>query len=307
MDTLTPAGTRIASQNRSEHIALAMLFAGAVAIAFSPIFVRLSELGPTATAFWRVAFAAPALGAWLTVENRRRGPAARRPRSTRDWGWLALAGFCYAGDLAVWHWSLKLTSVANSTLLANFAPIFVTPAAYFLFGERFRPAFLVGLVLAIAGAALLMGQSLTLSPAHLLGDGLGLVTAAFYGGYMLVLSRLRSAFSTATVMAWTALFTAVLIFPVALASGESLIATTARGWTVLLTLALFSHAGGQSLIAYAFAHLPTSFSSVALLLQPAIAALLAWVILSEPLGPLQALGGAVVLAGIVIARRASQG
>src|SRR5258708_31267964 len=215
MDTLTPAGTRIASQNRSEHIALAMLFAGAVAIAFSPIFVRLSELGPTATAFWRVAFAAPALGAWLTVENRRRGPAARRPRSTRDWGWLALAGFCYAGDLAVWHWSLKLTSVANSTLLANFAPIFVTPAAYFLFGERFRPAFLVGLVLAIAGAALLMGQSLTLSPAHLLGDGLGLVTAAFYGGHMPVVRRARRAFPPPTLTAWSPRFPTGPAFPAA--------------------------------------------------------------------------------------------
>jgi drug/metabolite transporter (DMT)-like permease len=89
------------------------------------------------------------------------------------------------------------------------------------------------------------------------------------------------------------------------AAGETLIATTLFGWTVLLGLALFSHAGGQSLITYALAHLPASFSSVGLLLQPAVAALLAWSLLGESLGWLQAMGGVVVLAGIVTARWAS--
>jgi drug/metabolite transporter (DMT)-like permease len=254
-----------------------------------------------------VAFAAPALMLWLTLEQRRLGPAARRPAGARDWWLLALAGFTFAGDLAVWHWSIRLTSVANSTLFANFAPIFVTPAAWLLFGERIRPAFVLGGLLAIAGAVLLMGDSLSLSFDHILGDELGVVTAAFYAAYMLVVSRLRLVFSTATIMAWSAAVTAILLIPVALLSGESLVATSFYGWAVLLGLALVSHAGGQSLIAYAFAYLPASFSSVALLLQPAVAAVLAWLLFGEALGPLQALGGVVILAGLVIARRASQG
>lgn len=302
---VTPAAA-VPTGARAERIALAALLAGACAIAFAPIFVRLSELGPSATAFWRVAFAVPALFLWLGLEQHRLGPAARRPATARDWWLLGLAGFCFAGDLAFWHWSIRLTSVANSTLLANFAPIFVTPAAWLLFGERIRPAFLAGMALAILGAGLLMSQSLTLSADHILGDALGIVTAAFYAAYMLAVSRLRATFSTATIMAWSAIATAILLWPVALASGESLVATTAYGWAVLLGLALLSHSGGQSLIAYAFAHLPASFSSVALLLQPAVAALLAWLLFAEPLGPLQALGGAVILGGIVLARRASQ-
>jgi drug/metabolite transporter (DMT)-like permease len=289
--------------HRAQRTALILLLTGAVAISFSAIFVRLSELGPIATAFWRVALAAPALGVWLAAEQRHLGPAARRPRGARDWGWLLLAGFCYAGDLATWHWSIKLTSVANSTLLANFAPVFVTPAAYLLFDERITTIFVVGLALAIGGAALVMGDSLTLSTAHIAGDGLAIVTAAFYAGYFLVLRHLRSVFSTATIMTWSAVVTAVLLLPLALASDETLIATTAFGWTILILLALISHVGGQSLIAYAFAHLPASFSSVALLLQPTLAAVLAWLILGESLGWLQALGGALVLLGIATARR----
>ncbi len=307
MDDLATAPIAASTHRpRGERWALLMLFGGAVAIAFSPIFVRLSELGPTATAFWRVALAAPVVVLWRAVETRRKGAVARTPRGGGEYLMLFLAGLGFAGDLGFWHWSIKLTSVANSTLLANFAPIFVAPAAYVLFGERFRPAFLLGVVLGIAGAALLMGQSLTLSASHILGDCLGIVTAAFYAGYMLAISRLRATFSTATTMAWSAVISALLLFPVAYVSGEALLPTTAYGWAVLLGLALFSHVGGQSLIVYAFAHLPASFSSVALLLQPAIAALLAWTLLAEPLGVWQALGGAVVLAGIVIARRASQ-
>jgi drug/metabolite transporter (DMT)-like permease len=80
----------------------------------------------------------------------------------------------------------------------------------------------------------------------------------------------------------------------------------ATGWRVIFALALVSQVGGQSLIAYAFAHLPASFSSLSLLLQPAVAALLAWMILGEGLSLPQALGGIVILGGIAAASRASK-
>src|SRR5262245_44701881 len=103
------ATTSTPAEAARQRVALAALLAGACAIAFAPIFVRLSELGPSATAFWRVTFAVPALMLWLTVEQRRLGPAARRPATRRDWWLLFLAGFTFAGDLAVWHWSIRLT------------------------------------------------------------------------------------------------------------------------------------------------------------------------------------------------------
>lgn len=289
---------------RAERGALIALIAGALAIAFSPIFVRLSELGPTATAFHRVALAVPLLWACLAIERRREGAAPRPPR--RQIWMLIFAGVCFSADLAFWHWSIKLTSVANATLFANFTPIFVTVGAYFLLGERVRPSFLLGLALALGGAVLLMGDSLTLSLDHLLGDGLGIVTAVFYGGYLLVVTRLRGTVSVARIMLWSGVVTATVLFPVAILSGESVVPKTLHGWLILIGLAWGSHAAGQSLIAYALAHLPASFSSVALLVQPVGAALLAWSLLAEPLGILQALGGAVVLAGVLVARRATR-
>lgn len=296
---------RLAPADRTARIALAALLAGALGIAFAPIFVRLSEIGPSATAFWRLGFAVPVLLLWMRLEPAG-GTRARKPSTWSDHLRLTAAGLFFAGDLAVWHWSIKFTSVANATLLANFAPIFVTLVSWLVFKERFSRTFVLGLALALAGAVVLMGRSLNLSTEALFGDALGLLTAMFYGGYILAVGRLRAEFSTATIMTWSGVVTALALLPVALLSGESLIAPTAQGWAVLLGLALFSHAGGQSLIAYALAHLPAAFSSVSLLLQPAAAAVLAWLLLGEPLGPWQALGAAVVLVGILLARRGSR-
>ena len=99
----------------------------------------------------------------------------------------------------------------------------------------------------------------------------------------------------------------MILLPVALASGEPMLPASAAGWLVLLGPRLDHARGGQGLIAYALAHLPAAFSSVGLLLQPVMAAVFAWVLLAEPLVALQIAGGAVVLAGIYLARRGSKG
>ena len=281
--------------------ALGALLLGATCIALSPIFVRVSEAGPTATAFWRVALAIPAL--WLLVWLR---PRAYGRRYSGKWPLLLAAGFAFAGDLGFWHASVKLTSVANSTLLANLASIFVTLAAWIFLRERPTRVFLAGLGAALVGVTLVMHTSLEFSPTGLTGDALGVVTAMFYAGYILAVKSLRDRGETTLhLMAVTTTITALFLFPAALASGEQMLPSSAFGWWMLIGLALVSHAAGQGLIAYALAHLPAAFSSVGLLFQPVMAALFAWVLLSESLVPLQVLGGLVVLAGIYLARRGS--
>ena len=280
--------------------ALAALLAGATCIALSPIFVRVSEAGPTATAFWRVALAVPVL--WLLYSRSRKTTR----RYSGKWPLLLAAGFAFAGDLAFWHTSIQLTSVANSTLLANLASIFVTLAAWIFLRQRPGGLFLAGLGAALGGVALLVHTSLGFSATGLAGDALGVVTAVFYAGYLLAVKALRDRGETTLhLMAVTSTITALILFPVALASGEQMLPASAFGWWMLIGLALVSHAAGQGLIAYALAHLPAAFSSVSLLLQPVMAALFAWALLAEGLVPLQILGGFVVLVGIYLARRGS--
>jgi drug/metabolite transporter (DMT)-like permease len=299
---------------------LTALFAGAAAIAFAPIFVRLSEVGPIATGFYRLALALPAIWVWDRATRRNRGGAAGEanasaaasaesasapPFETASWVGLIIAGLCFAGDLALWHWSLRFTSVANATLFPNLAPVFVTLFGWLLWRERVRPLFVCGMMVAIAGAGLLMGDSVRLSRVHLAGDALALATAVFYAGYIVAVARLRRHLSTAAIMLKSGVVTAAALLLLAVATGERMWPATMGGWATLAGLALISHAAGQSLIAYALAHLPATFSAVGLLLQPAIAALLAWLLFAEAIGGWQAAGALVILAGIVLARRGS--
>ena len=281
------------------------LFAGAVFIALSPIWVRVSDVGPTASAFWRVCLAVPLL--WILYFSLK----TKETKAIKtQFPLLVVAGIAFAGDLVFWHWSIQYTSVANSTLLANLASIFVTLAAWLLWKQRPSGLFLAGLAAALFGVALLVRASLAGStvtaPTALLGDALGVVTAMFYAWYLLSVKGLRErGAGTLGLMAVTTTITAVILLPVALASGDVLLPAGAAGWLKLLGLAWISHAAGQGLIAYALAQLPAGFTSVGLLLQPVIAAFFAWMLLGEPLVALQIAGGAVVLAGIYLARKAS--
>lgn len=299
-----PANTaRDAGATRTRSLrtgALTALLVGACAIAFAPIFVRLSETGPTASAFWRTALAVPFLWGWARAAARAPGDAASPFAAP-----MLLAGLFFAGDLAVWHVSILFTSVANSTLLANLAPIFVTVGAWALFGQRVTRTFLAGMAIAMAGAFVLVGPSFGSGERQLLGDALGVVTAMFYGAYMLAVAHLRETRSTARIMAVSTTVCAAALLPLAALAGETLLPATGTGWLTLFGLALVCQTAGQSLIAYAMAHLPASFSAVSLLLQPAMATLYAWAILGEGAGLAQLAGGAVVLAGIWLARKGS--
>ena len=81
---MTEALAPTARPERGARIAFAILLLGAAGIAFAPIFVRLSEVGPTATAFWRVCLAVPVLWLWMSVDDRRSDTPARTPESLRD-------------------------------------------------------------------------------------------------------------------------------------------------------------------------------------------------------------------------------
>lgn len=290
----------VSSPTIQSRFALLALLLGGVAIGGSPIFVRLSEVGPLATAFWRVTLALIPL---LIVSLAQRRQSVARPTRLADYAMLVLPGVFLAVDLATWHLAIGLTSVANATLLANLAPVFVTLIGWLLFRSAVTKVFLSGLVVAIAGVVILKGGPFALGDGDMRGDGLAVLAAACYAGYILAIGRLRSRFDTLRIMLWSSAAAAVCIFPIVIAFEGNPFPATFHGWAVLVGLAFISHAGGQVAITYALAYLPAAFSSLTLLLQPVVAAILAWVLLGETIGTMQAIGGAIVLVGILIARR----
>ena len=291
--------------NKRKQIAFIALIIGAICISFAPILVRVSELEPNATAFQRVFLALPLTFIWMLLSQKQTIKSTDSSLSGSEILLLLLPGVFFAGDLGFWHWSIRYTTIANATLFANFAPIYVTLAAVVLFKERFNRNFFVALVIAITGSIILMGKSASLSDEYIKGDILGMITAIFYAAYLISVGRLRARFNTASIMFCTSLSAAMVLLPVSLFFGDALIPETNTGWGILISLAWISHVGGQGLIVYALAHLSTAFSSVSLLVQPVFAAMLAWYLFAEILTPLQISGGMIVLFGIYLARRAS--
>jgi drug/metabolite transporter (DMT)-like permease len=300
--TLASTTTPAASQSRA---ALAVLLLGAVAVSFSGIFVKISELGPSATGFHRLFLALPLLLLWQGVEARHETRAPAKPNALRDFWVLCLPGLYLATDLVCWHWSIRLTTAATATLLGNTAPIFVTLAAWLFYGQRFRPGFVLGLVVALAGVTALIG-GVSLDPTHVIGNLAGIGAGITYAGYIMTLKTARERFSTAQVMSWTAISGTVVMLIAALVSRESLLPPSLEGWAILLGLAWVSQVGGQSMIAWALRHLPVAFSSVSMLVNPVATFFFAWFLIGERLTPWQILAGAVVLAGIMIARLYSE-
>ncbi|CAN5362001.1 DMT family transporter [soil metagenome] len=284
--------------------AFAALLLGGVCIGFAPIFVRWADTGPVASAFWRMLIASAVL--WLWRLWAARGKTLAPLVISRD---AVLSGLMFAGDLAVWHFSILLTTVANATLLANLAPVIVTLSAWWLGGQKPRSAFLAGLAVALVGAATLVGLSFHGATTGALGDLLGIATAFFYAAYMFSITRARATTDALTLMAVSSSVTAIALLPIAfgfsIAQHTPFVPGSLQGWAVLAGLALLAQVAGQTLIALAAARLPVALSSTTLLIQPLVATVAAWAWFYERLSVQQCIGAVVLLAGLYFARRSS--
>lgn len=286
--------------------AFAALIAGGVAIGFSPIFVRLSDLGPLASGFFRLALAVPVLAVMQMAWGRSE---TRSTPGRGDYLLLTLAGLLFAADIVCWHLSLFQTSVADATLIANTAPIMVAAGAALFFHERMKPLFLAGLGLAILGVVALALQKVGgAEPRNrMLGDALALGASATYASYLLLITRMRRRFGAPFLVLFTTTVSALAILPLALLWSPTMLPTALSGWAVVLGLALVAHAGGQGLITYALAHLPAAFASLASLVQAGVAAIAAWAIFGEDLTLLKIASAIAIFAGITMCRRAGTG
>jgi drug/metabolite transporter (DMT)-like permease len=301
--TITLSGPLVPSlptERRSFAPAYVALVLGAVAMGVSPVFVRWvsPEVGPFASAFWRVALALPLLYGWMRAEEA----GGHRAHSAATWPTL-IAGAAFAGDLFFWHLAILGTTVANATFFATTAPVFVVLATWLVWARRPRLATIAGLALCLLGGSALLGESLQVAPGRILGDLYGLATAVFFGLYFLAIERARAHASAARVTFVSSLVTAAILLLVALVFDAARFwPTTLPGSAALLGLAWLSHAGGQGLLAVALGRLPAVFSSLVIFLEALVAAAAGSLLLGEGVSFVQAAGGALILLGIWIAR-----
>src|SRR3954470_2606634 len=139
--------------------AFTALCAGVAAMGVSPIFVRYAaaDVGPMASAFWRVFLALPVLYAWMRLEE---GAGPGRPAQLVLDRATILAGIAFAGDLFFWHLAILNTTVANATFFATTAPLFVILIVWLVLRQHVARSTFLGLLLCLLGGAALIGQSI---------------------------------------------------------------------------------------------------------------------------------------------------
>ena len=287
------------SQHRPHPLAFPALLFGNIVLAFGPWLVRLSDVGPVAVGFWRLILALPFL--WLLA--RATGQPAHWPRRTLVLIILA-AAFFYALDLAAWNASIRMTKLGNSTLFGN-SGSFVF-AIYGLFLAHRAPSLKQGsaLLLAFAGAALLMSRSYELSPKHFAGDMLALFAGLFYGGYLIFVERGRSDLKPLPLLLLSTLFSTPLMLAISAGLGETI---WPHKWAPLLIFALSSQVVGQGLLVYSIGTLPPLVVGLALLTQPAISAAIGWIVYGETLSATDIAGAIAIAAALVLVRLPERG
>ncbi len=282
--------------------ALATMLLGAVLISTSAVFVRWVEMGPTASAFWRMALAAGMLLPLLAIAVRRDGSAfAPTPRVL---GLVAIAAVFFALDLWMWHRSILYVGVGMATLLGNFQVFALATYGALVLGEHGGWRLWAGLSLAIAGLALMLVPGWAGFDARFhLGVGFGLGTAAAYAGFLIAFRKAqgtRGAASNESLLWWMCLCTALLLLPMTLAGGEALLPRKAGDWGSLFAYAFIAQVCGWLVIGKAMPKLSAGVLGLCLLLQPLMAYVWDAALFGTRLDALGLAGLGLSLAGIFL-------
>jgi drug/metabolite transporter (DMT)-like permease len=279
-------------------IALALAVAG---IAWSAIFVRWAGIPGVASAFYRVSIAAGVLVPWRIARG------ATRQVSRRAVGLALAGGVFFALDLAFWNTAVMRTNATIASLLGNGTPIFVGLMTWAVLRRRPNASFWMGLALAALGCAAIASADLfRVRSAHagsLSGDALAVTASVFFAAYLTTTERIRATMDTLTFSTLAIAGSVATLAVICVANHVPLAGYPPRTWAALVGLGLVSQLGAYFALVGAMGRLPATVTSVGLLAQVPCTAVLAILLLGEPLSSLQIAGGAVVLAGIYVVTR----
>lgn len=269
---------------------------GVISVSLSAIFVKLANADSGVIAFYRMLFSIIIMLPWFLMKYRHEV----KRLSKRDWIFSSIAGIFLAFHFILWFESLNYTSVASSTVLVTMQPLFAFVGTYLFFKEKITLKTLLAGSIAIIGSVLISWGDFQISGSALYGDILALIACALVTGYLLFGQDVRQRLSlvTYTMVVYT-ISTITLFFYVVL-KNESFGPYPAMDWMWFLLLAIIPNLLGHNLFNWSLKWVSTNVISIAILFEPVGAAILAIIVFQEYLTVTQIVGGAIVIAGIML-------
>jgi drug/metabolite transporter (DMT)-like permease len=269
------------------------LIIGIIAISFSSIFVKWSDAPVSVQGMYRLVFTL-----FLMLPFTLKHIKALKSISLREWLLLVLSGTFLALHFLFWMGSLKLTTVASSTILLSLQPVFVMAGAYFAFREKTSKPAIIGMLVAITGAVMIGWGDIGISKQHIQGDILSILGTIVVAVHMLIGQKLLKTIPAA-IYSFSVFLSAVIVF----AGYNTLLHIPMTGysdkdWGIFLLLAIVPTVFGHVLFNWLLKYVTAATISMAILGEPVGATLLAYLLLNETLTFSQWAGGAIVLLGL---------
>jgi drug/metabolite transporter (DMT)-like permease len=297
------------TQNKliTNGLSFVILAIAIVALAFSPIFTKLSELelSPTTIIFDRLWISSLIVSCWQLIGTFQSEQAnlTKSNSNYHEKKLLFLASFSATASALLWAISFTQTSIASSTVLRSLTPLFISLGAWLILKQHFKSQFIIGMILAIIGAMVIGWDDLQVGNDYLLGDGIAILSAALHGVNILTVGYLRErGCTTERVLLWRCVTGSLIILPVLLLTNTQLLPISLLGWSTVIALAVVCQTFGQGLLVFSLQQFSSSFVGIFALLKPLVTALLAWVIFAEVVSATSAIALVLILFGIYLAQ-----
>lgn len=277
--------------DRSRSISMPLIIS-IIAISFSAIFVKWSAAPASILSMYRMLFASILM---LPIVWKKR--AEFKKIRKKDWIFLLFSGMFLALHFVLWFGSLKLTTVASSTIILALQPIVSLVGGFLLFKERSTASALLTMGIAIIGAVMIGWGDFGLSKGAILGDILSFFSVIAVVGYLLIGQSTVKKVSHWIYSFSVFLFASIILTIYNLCTGVAFGGYQAPEWGIFLLLAsvpTMSHVINNWLLNFVNA----TTISMSILGEPVGATILAFFLLGERLVSSQMAGGLLVLLGV---------
>ena len=272
-----------------------LVFLATAAGASSVVFIRLVDMDPVAMGFFRLGFSMLI----FTLPAALRGRSGYRGMNARDYAGCALAGFFLFCHFFCWFTAVQNTAITSASVLGTLHPLVIVLVTRLFMGKRTGVKSMIGIVTALAGGAVIVGFDHTMAENNTFGNLMGLLTAVFFGAYLLMGQTMRARIPALNYI--SLVFGSCLVFfaGAAAATGAPLAGHSARDYLLLFAMAAICQGMAHALLNWCVGYVSSLYVSVCMTMEIVFAASYGAVIFREYPTLWQYAGAATAISGLL--------